>query len=130
MVEEKDNGIWTNRVAVQKAFDAAVQENKLRVAGNPRIEAKDAGDASQLSFSATFEVYPEVKLGDVAAAKIARQNALLGKTEERAAEWAPPPGVPFGASRRPPAAASPPGPGRGRGRCPASTAGSTPACRC
>ena len=25
MVEEKDNGIWTNRVAVQKAFDADPQ---------------------------------------------------------------------------------------------------------
>ena len=67
--------------AVQKAFDAAVQENKLRVAGNPRIEAKDAGDASQLSFSATFEVYPEVKLGDVAAAKIARPSLAVGEAD-------------------------------------------------
>src|SRR4051812_32392050 len=57
---------------VQKAFQHAVQENNLKVAGNPRIESKDGADASQLAFSATFEVYPEVKLGDVAAAKIDR----------------------------------------------------------
>jgi trigger factor len=55
--------------AVQKAFEQAVQENKLRVAGNPRIESKE-GDATQMAFSATFEVYPEVKLGNVGAAKI------------------------------------------------------------
>src|SRR3954451_13513629 len=33
--------------AVQKAFQQAVQDNKLRVAGNPRIESKDGADASQ-----------------------------------------------------------------------------------
>jgi trigger factor len=58
--------------AVQKAFQRAVEENKLRVAGNPRIESKEGGDASELAFSATFEVYPEVKLGDLAAAKVER----------------------------------------------------------
>ena len=58
--------------AVQKAFSDAVKEKNLRVAGYPRIERKDGGDATQLSFSATFEVYPEVKLGDFTEAKIQR----------------------------------------------------------
>src|SRR5262245_46128634 len=58
--------------AVQKAFSDAVKEKNLKVAGYPRIERKDAGDAKQLAFSATFEVYPEVKLGDFGALKIQR----------------------------------------------------------
>jgi trigger factor len=56
--------------AVQKAFQQAIEANKLRVAGNPKIEPKEVADASQLAFSATFEVYPEVKLGDLATAKV------------------------------------------------------------
>src|SRR6266704_2392858 len=58
--------------AVQKAFSEVVQEQKLKVAGYPRIERREGGDAKQLSFSATFEIYPEVKLGDLAAATIQR----------------------------------------------------------
>jgi trigger factor len=58
--------------AVQTAFSAMVREQKLRVAGYPRIERKEGGDASQLAFSATFEIYPEVKLGDLAGVTIAR----------------------------------------------------------
>src|SRR5258708_11920780 len=57
---------------VQKAFSEVVQEQKLKVAGYPRIERKEGGDGKQLTFSATFEIYPEVKLGDLAAATIQR----------------------------------------------------------
>ncbi len=68
--------------AVQKAFDDAIRETNLRVAGYPRIERKDAeGDASQLSFSATFEIYPEVKLGDLGAGKIERSTLSVGDAE-------------------------------------------------
>jgi trigger factor len=59
--------------AVQKAFSDAVKEANLKVAGYPRIEKKDgAADAKEFEFSATFEVYPEVKVGDVSGAKIER----------------------------------------------------------
>jgi len=58
--------------AVQKAFSEAVKEKNLRVAGYPRIERKEGGDEKQIAFSATFEIYPEVKLGEVADAKIER----------------------------------------------------------
>ena len=59
--------------AVQKAFSDAVKEANLKVAGYPRIEKKDAAaDAPMLEFSATFEVYPEVKIGDVSAKTIER----------------------------------------------------------
>jgi trigger factor len=59
--------------AVQKAFTDAVKEANLKVAGYPKIEKKDgAADAPALEFSATFEVYPEVKVGDVSAIRIER----------------------------------------------------------
>lgn len=58
--------------AVQKAFTDVVKEKNLRVAGYPRIERKEGGDDKQLAFSATFEIYPEIKLGDLGAVKIQR----------------------------------------------------------
>jgi trigger factor len=67
--------------AVQNAFAEAVRTQNLRVAGYPRIERKEGGDASQVSFSAVFEVYPEVKLGDVSAARIERPALAVGDAE-------------------------------------------------
>jgi trigger factor len=58
--------------AVQKGFSDVVREKNLRVAGYPRIERKEGGDEKQLAFSATFEVYPEIKLGDLSAVTIQR----------------------------------------------------------
>ena len=58
--------------AVQKAFTDVVREQNLRVAGYPRIERKEGSDGNQLAFSATFEIYPEIKLGDMAEVKIQR----------------------------------------------------------
>jgi len=58
--------------AVQKAFSEVVREKNLRVAGYPRIERKGGDDDKQLAFSATFEIYPEIKVGDLAEVKIRR----------------------------------------------------------
>ncbi|HET7764063.1 MAG TPA: trigger factor [Burkholderiales bacterium] len=58
--------------AVQKSFSEVVREKNLRVAGYPRIERKEGADEKQLAFSATFEVYPEVKLGDLSTVTIQR----------------------------------------------------------
>jgi len=64
--------------AVQKAFTDVVKESNLRVAGQPRIEKKDgAADAAQFEFSATFEIYPEVKVGDVSAMSIERPQVTV-----------------------------------------------------
>ena len=65
--------------AVQKAFEEAVREKNLRVAGYPRIEpTQDATEAGELAFSATFEIYPEFKLGDLSAARIERPTLTVG----------------------------------------------------
>jgi trigger factor len=58
--------------AVQKAFSDVVRQQNLKVAGYPRIERKEGGDTKQLAFSATFEIYPEIKLGELSAVKIQR----------------------------------------------------------
>jgi trigger factor len=63
--------------AVQKSFSEAVKEANLRVAGYPRIEKKDAGDDQALEFSATFEIYPEVKVGDLSGATIERPQVQV-----------------------------------------------------
>src|SRR6266478_5369862 len=63
--------------AVQKAFTDAVKEANLKVAGYPRIEKKDGADAAALEFSATFEVYPEVKLGDLSSVRIERPQVSV-----------------------------------------------------
>jgi trigger factor len=60
---------------VGEAFAAAVTEAKLRVAGAPRIAEKEGAPEGQLTFDATFEVYPEVKLGDLSAAEVERVSA-------------------------------------------------------
>src|SRR5438128_2765887 len=63
--------------AVQKAFTDAVKEANLKVAGFPRIEKKDGPDNAALEFSATFEVYPEVKLGDLAGVTLERPQVSV-----------------------------------------------------
>lgn len=59
--------------AMQKSFGEAVRQQNLRVAGYPTFEAKPAAEGgAEFQYSATFEVYPEVKVGDISAAKIER----------------------------------------------------------
>lgn len=55
--------------ALQKQFGEAVQANNIAVAGYPRFSAGEGG-----VFVATFEVFPEVKLGDVSTIKVTRPH--------------------------------------------------------
>lgn len=57
--------------AVETSFGDAVEENKLRVAGFPNIEHKPFAEAAtDFEYTATFEVFPEVKLGDLSKIKL------------------------------------------------------------
>jgi trigger factor len=67
--------------AVEKAFSAAVRDQNLRVAGYPRIERKEAGADDRLEFSATFEVYPEVRIGDISNAVVERPTLAVTDAE-------------------------------------------------
>lgn len=60
--------------AVQSSFNDAVREQNLRVAGYPRIEPRTGAAPAEgtLEFSAVFEVYPEIAIGDIAGVEIER----------------------------------------------------------
>jgi trigger factor len=62
---------------VQSSFNDVIREKNLRVAGSPRIEPYrgDERAPDALEFSAVFEVYPEVLIGDVASIEIVRPTA-------------------------------------------------------
>lgn len=63
---------------VERTFTEAVEENKLRVAGFPDIQHKPFGDVvEEFEYTATFEVFPEVVVGDLAKAKIERPTLEL-----------------------------------------------------
>ena len=57
---------------VGKAFSDAASQASLRVAGTPRIEPKPEAPEGQMLFDATFEVYPEVSLADLAGVEVER----------------------------------------------------------
>ncbi len=60
---------------VSEAFNTAANEARLRVAGAPSITQKDEAPDGEIAFDATFEVYPDVKIGDLSAAQIERVSA-------------------------------------------------------
>jgi trigger factor len=66
---------------VSKAFSDAVAEHKLRVAGQPNIEPRAGADGAVDGFTATFEVYPDVTLGEPATLAIERAVCPVGDAE-------------------------------------------------
>jgi trigger factor len=66
---------------VGEAFSSAVTANKLRVAGAPRLEPRAVEGSEDLAFSATFEVYPEIALGDLSAVEVQRAVCPVGDAE-------------------------------------------------
>lgn len=68
--------------AMQRSFGEAVRQQNLRVAGYPRFELTPLTDgAGEFRYSATFEIYPEVKVGDISGAAIERPVLELGEAE-------------------------------------------------
>lgn len=72
---------------VGEAFAQAANEAKLRVAGQPRITEKESAPEGQMAFDAVFEVFPEVKIGDLATAEVEKlttevTDAAIDKTLE------------------------------------------------
>jgi trigger factor len=63
-----------------EAFAQAASEAQLRVAGTPRLSQKDGAAQGEIAFDATFEVYPEIKMGDLSAIEVDRVSSEV--TEE------------------------------------------------
>jgi len=66
---------------IGQAFSAIVSASKLRVAGPPRVEPKADAQSGDVAFSATFEVYPEIAIGDLSAVEVQRAVCPVGDAE-------------------------------------------------
>ena len=66
---------------IGEAFNAAISARQLRVAGTPTVAPKEGGDGGQLTFSATFEVYPEISIADLGGVAVERAVCAVGDAE-------------------------------------------------
>lgn len=66
---------------LDRVFADTVSEQKLRVAGYPRIEPKTGENATHMEFSAVFEVYPEFTPGDLSTAEVERPTLEVSAAE-------------------------------------------------
>jgi trigger factor len=60
---------------VGEAFAQAANEAKLRVAGQPKITEKEEAPEGELAFDAVFEVFPEVKMGELTGVEVQKLSA-------------------------------------------------------
>lgn len=76
-----ENEVLNDKVG--RAFNDAANENNLRVAGFPNIEPKTSEGAPEgvVAFEATFEVYPEVKIGDLSSVEVEKTKAEVSDAE-------------------------------------------------
>lgn len=82
MVEQMHGGQARSEAlgaAVEKVFGQMVREQKLRVAGQPRIEPKAGSSEIQMEFTAIFEVFPEFAVVEVTDRAI--EKSVLPVTE-------------------------------------------------
>lgn len=63
---------------MSKSFYDAIAEQKIKPAGQPRIEPKTVEEGKDLEFIAIFEVYPEVTLSDFSKLKVEKLVAEVG----------------------------------------------------
>jgi trigger factor len=60
---------------MQSSFSEAVTQNQLAPAGNPRIEPQSIEEGRDLTYVATFEVFPDVVLQPIASLELERTHA-------------------------------------------------------
>ncbi len=66
---------------IGEAFNAEISARQLRVAGAPTVAPKSEAGAEQLTFSATFEVYPEISVADLGGFSVERAVCPVGDAE-------------------------------------------------
>ncbi|MGH1449146.1 MAG: trigger factor [Pseudomonadaceae bacterium] len=57
---------------IQSSFYEAIMQEKLNPAGAPSVEPKQLEEGKDFEYVATFEVYPEITLGDFSEIKVER----------------------------------------------------------
>ena len=66
---------------LQSSLSEAVTQNQLAPAGNPRIEPQTIGEGQDLTYVATFEVFPEVALKPIDTLEIERVTADVTESD-------------------------------------------------
>ncbi len=66
---------------MSQTYYEAINEQSLKPAGQPRIEATKLDEGEDLEFTATFEVYPEVSLPDFSSIKAQRLQAEVADAD-------------------------------------------------
>ncbi|WP_299940791.1 trigger factor [uncultured Microbulbifer sp.] len=66
---------------MSRSFQEAVEKEQLKPAGQPSIEAKETAAGKNLEYVATFEVYPQVALTDLAEISIERPIAAVSSAD-------------------------------------------------
>ncbi|PID33895.1 MAG: trigger factor [Thiotrichales bacterium] len=61
----------------QSTFYEAAEQEKLRVAGMPKIDATTLEPGKDLEYTATFDVYPEFEIGDVSKMTVTKPVVKL-----------------------------------------------------
>ncbi len=81
---------------IRSSYSRALVQEQLRPAGSPSIEPKSGADDEQFSFTATFEVYPEIELKSMGSLKIEKPRVeiveadtddMLEKLRNQRADW-------------------------------------------
>jgi trigger factor len=68
--------------SLQRSFAEAAIANKLQVAGYPQFEIKTNDlNAPEIEFSAIFEVYPEVTIGNIGGESVTRTTFALSEAD-------------------------------------------------
>jgi trigger factor len=66
---------------LQSSYSEAVTKEKLRPAGGPRIEPENMQEGQDLTYTAIFEVFPEIELAAVDKLKVARPVVEIGESD-------------------------------------------------
>ena len=84
MIEQQ----YGQQVDFELSFDHAsnqffefAESEKIELVGQPRLEPKSELDAENIIFDAFFEVFPEVKVGDISQIEITRYDTEVSESE-------------------------------------------------
>ncbi|HPE81752.1 MAG: trigger factor [Sedimenticolaceae bacterium] len=66
---------------IQETLYEAASQQKLMPAGEPQVELREAAEEGGLGYTATFEVMPEVTVGDLSGQSVARPVAEVGESD-------------------------------------------------
>ncbi len=62
---------------MNQSYYEALSQEKVRPAGQPKIEATNMKEGENLAFTAIFEVYPEITLSDFSKIKVEKRQAEI-----------------------------------------------------